>query len=108
MSNTNCQLIYSTCGSLDEAEQIGRALVADRLVACVNILPEMISVYQWQGVTEQGREVVLLAKTTVERTREVIAKIESLHSYDCPAVVAIDLQAGAFEYLDWVKEQVQE
>ncbi|MBR9800351.1 MAG: divalent-cation tolerance protein CutA [Rubinisphaera brasiliensis] len=109
MSNASpsCRLLYCTAGSLDEAESIASTLVAERLVACANILPQMISVYQWQGKTERGDEVVLLLKTTEANTQQTIDRVVELHSYDCPAVLALPIEAGAPEFLQWIAGEVQ-
>ncbi|TWT60175.1 divalent-cation tolerance protein CutA [Rubinisphaera italica] len=108
MSQTGCQLIYSTTSSVEEATSIGKTLVHERLAACVNILPGMQSIYQWQGQTEMAQEAVLLVKTTTDHSREVIARIETLHSYDCPAVVVLDIATGSLNYLNWLRDQVEE
>ncbi|WP_339744072.1 divalent-cation tolerance protein CutA [uncultured Rubinisphaera sp.] len=108
MSKTDCQLIYSTTSSVEEANSIGKTLVQERLAACVNILPGMQSIYKWQDQLETSQEAVLLVKTTTDRSREVIERIETLHSYDCPAVIVLDIAAGSLSYLNWLRDQVGE
>jgi len=107
MSSTDCLLLYCTAGSLEEAESIGSQLVSERLAACVNILPQMISVYQWQGKTERSQEVVLLVKTVSDKVDRVTSRIVELHSYDCPAVLSLPIESGAPEFLQWIAEQVE-
>ena len=107
MSRTDCQLIYCTVGNLDEARQIAATLVAEELAACVNLIPGMESVYVWKEKLTVDQEVVLLAKTTAERGRDLITRIEQLHSYDCPAIIALDIDAGSKAYLNWIRDQVE-
>ena len=99
---SDCILIYVTVGSEDEAETIARQLVAQRLVACANLLPVMRSFYRWEGAVESGREVVLLLKTQRDRFEAVRAQIRSLHSYKLPCIVAVDITTGDADFLQWV------
>ena len=76
--------IYMTAGSKEEARKIGSELVISKLAACVNILENMDSIYMWQGKVQDDREVVMIAKTTEACVPELVEKVKSLHSYDCP------------------------
>jgi periplasmic divalent cation tolerance protein len=78
--------IYMTAGNKAEAQKIGKALVESRLAACVNILDNMHSIYRWEEKIQQDSEVVLIAKTTDRRVSQLIDKVKSLHSYDCPCI----------------------
>ncbi len=101
------RLIYVTCASLEESERIGEILVAERLVACVNLIPGMTSIYRWQGKVERGQEVVLVAKTTLARTAAVTERIIALHCYEVPCIVALPILAGNPGYLSWLRAAVQ-
>jgi periplasmic divalent cation tolerance protein len=94
--------IYITAGSLDEAKAIGKALVSDRLAACVNIIDNMNSMYWWEGEIQDDREVVIIAKTKAERVSDVVEKVRSIHSYDCPCIVSLPVLGGNKDFLDWV------
>jgi periplasmic divalent cation tolerance protein len=94
--------IYITAGSLDEAKAIGKALVSDRLAACVNIIDNMNSMYWWEGEIQDDREVVIIAKTKAERVSDVVEKVKSIHSYDCPCIVSLPVLGGNKDFLDWV------
>lgn len=108
MSNPEeIHLIYATCESLEQARQIASQLIENRLVACVNLLPEMHSIYEWEGEIQQSQEVVLLAKTTRDQCQLAIEAIVEHHSYDCPAVMAVPLVAGHPGFLNWIADQVQ-
>ena len=98
-------IIYSTTGSVEEARKIARILVEEKLVACVNIIPKIESIYRWQGNIEEDNECVLLAKTTDKNIDKTIQRIKELHSYDVPDIVAIPITQGFQEYLNWVEDE---
>ena len=98
--------IYMTVGSKEEARKIGRALVSDRLAACVNILDNMNSFYLWDGKIQDDTEVVMIAKTSENRIADLIKKVESLHSYDCPCIVSFPITGGHQPFLEWVAGEV--
>lgn len=98
-------ILYMTCETVDEGERIGSALVAERLVACVNMLPGMRSMYWWQGKVEHAQEVVLIAKTRSYLVEKVTDRVKALHSYDVPCVVAISASGGNPEFLRWIAEE---
>jgi periplasmic divalent cation tolerance protein len=101
------RFVYMTAGSLEEARRIGRELVSARLAACVNIIPQMHSIYVWDGKLQEDAEVVMIAKTTAARTPELMAKVKSLHSYSVPCVVALAVEDGHAPFLDWIVESVK-
>jgi periplasmic divalent cation tolerance protein len=100
-------LAYITCVSEVEAERVGRALVAERLAACVNILPGMRSLYWWQGALTASAEAVLIAKTTARCSAALTARVLELHSYSCPCVVVVPVIGGNPGYLDWLVGEVR-
>ena len=95
-------LLYVICGSLAEAEEVGRKVVEDRLAACANIIDGMRSVYRWEGQVESGREVVLLLKTRSARAGDLGARVRDLHSYEVPCVIELPIESGSEDYLDWI------
>ena len=100
-------LVLTTAGSKDEARKIGRALVERLLAACVNVVPQVGSIYRWEGEIEEAEEWLLIVKTTpaaFERVRETILE---LHSYDVPECVSISVDDGSVGYLSWVGESVK-
>ena len=99
------RFLYVTVGNREEAEQIARLLVQERLAACVNLLPNMQSYYWWEGSVQHGEEIVLIAKTTVEKTNQTIDRIKSLHSYSCPCVVALPVMDGNQDFLEWIRTE---
>jgi len=99
--------VYMTASSNNEAQKIGKALVESRLAACVNILNNMQSIYRWEEKVQEDAEVVLIAKTTDSLVSELIDKVKSLHSYDCPCIVSLPVSDGYPPFLDWVRAEVK-
>ena len=86
------------------AAEIARALVEERLAACVNILSGMRSIYRWQGNVEDEREALMLIKTHRERFAELQSRVKALHPYSVPEVIALPIVAGSPDYLAWLAE----
>jgi len=94
---------HCSCPDRASADAIAHALVGERLAACVQILPGMQSVYRWKGEVEQAEEVLLLIKTTQARLEALIERVEALHPYALPELMALECCGGARGYLDWVE-----
>jgi periplasmic divalent cation tolerance protein len=99
-------IVFSTCGSAEEAEKIARGLVERKVAACVNILPGIRSIYRWKGEVEDAQELLLVIKTTRELFGRVRDEIRGLHSYEVPEVIALPVLDGLDAYLDWISESV--
>lgn len=93
-----------TAASAIEGERIATALVEDRLAACVNVVPGVISTFRWEGAVQREPEVLLIGKTRAERMPAVIARVQALHSYSVPEVLAVPILAGAGPYLAWLRD----
>ena len=91
-----------TAGSREEAARLAEMLVGAKLAACVQILPEMESVYWWKEKIERSPEFLLLAKTTEEKFSELEAAVRSLHSYDTPEILALPVTSISAPYLEWL------
>lgn len=100
-------LVYMTCETNAEAENIGTVLVERRLAACVNILGGMRSLYWWEGKVEKGEEVVLIAKTKTNLVDELTEAVKAMHSYDVPCIAAMPLKGGNPEFLAWIGEETK-
>ncbi len=98
-------LVYITASDSIEAAQIGRALVAERLAACANVIDGMTSIYRWQGEICTDAETVLIIKTTETRLAALTDRVKALHSYDCPCIAAMPITGGNAEFLDWIQVQ---
>ncbi len=95
-------LVYATFPNVAEAEKIGRQLVEQRLAACVNIIPGMISHYRWQGAVERAEEAVMIAKTRASLAEDATATLRRLHTYETPAIVVLPLESADANYLAWI------
>jgi periplasmic divalent cation tolerance protein len=94
--------VYTTWPSAVEAEQAGHALVEQRLAACVNILPNMVSVYRWEGKVERGEEAVMIVKTRASLAEAVEKAVKAMHSYTAPAILVLPLESVESNYLGWL------
>jgi periplasmic divalent cation tolerance protein len=103
---TNKKLVMTTAGSVDEARKIAHALVEGKLAACVNIVPQIQSVYRWHGKIEEAQEWLLFIKTTDAAFERVRGAIKQLHSYELPECIAVEIDDGSPEYLKWITESV--
>ena len=103
---TDKRIVLSTAGSAEEARKIANHMVANQLAACVNIVPHIESIYRWQGKVESSHEWLLLMKTTAEKVDDVRDAIRELHSYDLPECIAIAIEDGSADYLQWIGESV--
>lgn len=100
---TDARTVYVTVSDEKQAADLARALLARGLIACANVLPEVRSLYLWQGEVQDEPEAALLLKTRQDRLEELIAAVEELHPYDVPCVVAWPIDAGSEGYLEWVR-----
>jgi len=105
---TDKRVVFVTCSSEEEASRIARALVAERLAACVNILESPVrSVYRWKGNVETAMEHLLVIKTRRARLAALEAAVKRLHSYDTPEVIALPVAEGSRKYLSWLDASVR-
>lgn len=102
-------MTYVPCSSLAEAKKLANGLIQQKLAACVNIIPEVVSVYEWEGKVENDSESVMLIKSTIERADEIQKFISENHSYDEPAVVSlvVDENTSSASFMQWVKDQTK-
>ena len=100
-------LILTTASSKDEARKIGRTLVERLLAACVSIVPQVDSIYRWEGEIEEAEEFLLIVKTTRGAFERVRSAINELHSYDVPECICVAIDEGSTEYLSWIGQSVK-
>ena len=98
---------YIVCKNKSEAKRIGKALLQDRLAACVNIFDKMESMYWWKGKFESAKETVLIAKTTKKLFPALSREVKAIHSYDVPCILQLEVSDGNKEYLNWLLESLK-
>lgn len=101
-------LLYVTTASPQEAEAIGDALLEERLIACANLLPEMRSIYRWEGKVERASECVLILKTDSSKVPLIEARMKTLHSYQVPCLIEIPVDRLNGPYLEWLRAGLKE
>jgi periplasmic divalent cation tolerance protein len=104
---TDTVIVLTALGAPRDAERIARALVDERLAACVNVVPGVVSIYRWKGAVEQETELLLVIKTVAERVDALKARLLELHPYELPEVVVIPIGGGHGAYLEWIAQQVR-
>ncbi len=103
---TDKKIVLTTAGSLEEAHKIAQALVDRRLAACVNIVPQVQSIYRWKEKVEEAQEWLLLIKTTTNAFLRVRNMIKEMHSYELPECICLPVEDGSVEYLKWIEASV--
>lgn len=101
------RVVLMTASSAEEAERLARALVDERLAACVNILGPIRSIYRWQGKVEDSEEQLLMAKTAAGLVPSLAERVRALHSYEVPAVLAVPVLYGWPPYLAWIEDETR-
>lgn len=99
--------VYVTFASNEEAERIGRAMIEERLAACINILGEARSIYRWQGKIETATECAAVLKTSAAYAELLVRHIGELHSYDNPAIAVWPIESAPQPYIQWVRSQLR-
>jgi periplasmic divalent cation tolerance protein len=105
--NAQAFFVYMTAGNLTDARRLARELVERRVAACCNLLPAMVSVYQWQGEVNEDEEVGIIAKTTPARFEDLKAAVREVHNYECPCIVALPVVEGHQPFIDWIAQECQ-
>jgi periplasmic divalent cation tolerance protein len=100
-------VVLCTFPDKDTAERIARALVEAGLVACVNVLPGVQSIYRWEGKVESAEEVLAMMKTTEEAYPRIEARLKELHPYEVPEIIALPVERAGAAYAKWVKEMTK-
>jgi periplasmic divalent cation tolerance protein len=101
------RLVLSTINDRSLAERLATTLLQDCLVACVNILGPLVSLYRWEGKIERDEEYLLVMKTMANREAALMARVQELHPYEVPELLCISIESGASAYLQWLSAAVQ-
>ncbi len=98
------RVVLMTFPNLEAARQIGTHLVESQLIACINLVPTIESIYQWEGKVQSETEVLAIAKTTAKNAAQLVESITDLHPYDVPECLVLELSDGLKSYLKWVTD----
>lgn len=101
------RIVFCTCADSETASRLARALVDERLAACVNAIPGVVSTYRWNDAIHNDNEVLLLIKTTADRLDAMQARLLELHPYEIPEVLAIEPVTGSAPYLAWLDRETR-
>jgi periplasmic divalent cation tolerance protein len=104
---SNNVVIFITAGSMSEAKKIGHTLVEEKLVACSNIISSIHSIYNWQGKICDDKEALMIFKTKKKLFKQIVKRVEELHSYDVPEIIAMPIIEGSSKYLSWINEETK-
>ena len=102
MDAGDVRVVLVTAPDADSARRLARTLVQERLAACGNIVPDLVSVFRWQDAVQEESEALLILKTSAERLAQLTARVSELHPYDVPEVLALGIETGNRPYLDWL------
>ncbi|WP_281950970.1 divalent-cation tolerance protein CutA [Nitrosophilus kaiyonis] len=97
-------LVLSTASNKEEAKKIANILVKEKLAACVNIIDNIFSVYEWKNEICEDNEVLMIIKTKKDKFENLSKKIKEIHSYEVPEIIALDITEGSKEYLNWIDD----
>lgn len=100
-------LVYATFPDEPTAKSVAHAVVTEKLAACANMTPPMISIYEWDGKMEESREIAILFKTTSDQSEALIARVAELHPYEVPAIVGWSASISQAPFADWVTKQTK-
>jgi periplasmic divalent cation tolerance protein len=100
-------IVLTTLGATADAAAFARTLVDERLAACVNVLPAMQSVYRWRGAVQEDDERQLVIKTWRDRLAALEARVKTLHPYDVPELLVLEVAAGGAAYLEWLRAETR-
>ena len=98
-------IIYSTIDKITDARRIAHDLIENQLVACVNIIPKIESVYRWKGKIENSEEFILIAKLPDNNVKKTIQRIKKLHPYELPDIIVLPIIGGLKDYLDYIVDE---
>lgn len=100
-------VVLCTCESEEQGKNIARLLVEKHLAACVNVIPQMTSYYRWEGNIENAQEAQLIIKTRRSLFSTLTQNIQEIHNYEVPELIAISIEGGSSEYMNWLHDQTQ-
>lgn len=100
------RFLYVTTPTKEEAQSLARHLLEKKWIACANLIPQMESIYEWDGKIQTEVETLVILKTVSNCVERVILEVESLHSYQTPCVLELKIESGSSKYMTWLAEQM--
>ena len=100
-------VVFVACSSLEEGNKIASSLVEKKLAACANLIPEVQSTFFWDKKLSKEKEALLIAKTRKELFDALAKEVKRIHSYDLPEIIALPIEAGSKEYLEWIEQETK-
>ncbi len=100
-------VLFITTANTDEAQRISNMLLNQKKAACVNIVPEVSSLFWWQDKLDSAQESLLIVKTKKSLLNEIVTLVREIHIYDIPEIIALPIMGGNQEYLDWIGKEVK-
>ena len=107
MENRENVVIFITTGTDEEAQEVAKALLNNRLAACVNIVPKINSIFWWNDTLDSAQENLLIVKSRASLLNEIVKLVKEVHSYETPEIVALPIIDGNPDYLDWISKEVK-
>ena len=104
---SDVRIVLITAPDREAAATLGRALVEERLAACANLVPQITSIYRWEGAVQEDSEALMIIKTSAGRVAALTERVLELHPYEMPEVLVLPVESGAAAYLDWVRASVE-
>ena len=98
-------VVFITTSSVDEGKKIGKSLVGEKLAACVNVVQQVQSLFQWEGRVCDEREALLIIKTKSALFNKIVERVKQLHSNDVPEIIALPIVNGSEDYLNWISKE---
>jgi len=99
-------LVYITAASMEEGNKIAKHLVENKLAACCNIVPEIRSIYKWEGKICDDKEVLIIVKSVKNSFYYIVEEVRKIHSYSVPKIICVDITDGFSDYMNWIEEEV--
>jgi len=100
-------VVFISCASEKEAENIARILLKEQLAACINMLPAITSFFSWQGKVQREKEVLMIVKSLKSVFNDLEKTVKKHHSYEIPEIIVLPITDGAKDYLDWIRESTR-
>ena len=103
---TDKRIVFVTVPDQAVGEKIAHALIDERLASCANLIPGLVSIYQWEGRRHREPEVLMVIKTRVDRFESLKERVLQLHPYQCPEIVSVPIEMGFHRYLQWIDGEI--